>query len=218
MKNLFGWALGAFFFAGDLTAELLRSEALNYVFKPALMLWLLAFYLLNQPKPKWEKSLVAAILFSWFGDIFLMFEAKHELFFMAGLGSFLLAHISYAFNFYQKNASFNLGQWSLSVGLLTYGAMMLFFLWTALPTDLKIPVALYVAVILMMVLTGLTRMGKVAPNSFGLVLVGALLFVLSDSLIALSKFLVEIPYSGFWIMATYVPAQFLIVKGKIMES
>jgi uncharacterized membrane protein YhhN len=58
---------------------------------------------------------------------------------------------------------------------------------------------------------------KVSDKSYQLVLIGAILFILSDSLIALSKFVVNIPLSSLWIMATYVVAQYLIIQGLLVS-
>ena len=181
------------------------------------MVWLFAFYWLESRSDKRERSILLAISFSWLGDVFLMLENSHELFFIAGLGSFLIAHVFYVFNFYRKS-TLSISQILIAFGLLAYGIIMLFLLFPALPNDLQIPVTVYVFVILLMALSSLTRKNSVPEISFRLVFLGALLFVVSDSLIAVSKFLLPIPFSGLMIMATYIPAQFLIVWGKMKES
>ena len=68
----------------------------------------------------------------------------------------------------------------------------------------------------------LSLMGLLAtlrPNvlAYGWVVAGALLFILSDSLIALNKFLVPIPGSAFFVMSTYAAAQYLIVVGMVRQ-
>jgi uncharacterized membrane protein YhhN len=64
-----------------------------------------------------------------------------------------------------------------------------------------------------MVMVALFRFGKTTAGSFAMVFGGAILFMISDSLIAINKFLEPLPQSGFWIMTTYIGAQFLIVRG-----
>ena len=59
----------------------------------------------------------------------------------------------------------------------------------------------------------INRYGKVNDKSFKLILVGAILFTMSDSLLALNKFLQPIPLAGVWIMASYAAAQYYITKG-----
>jgi len=64
----------------------------------------------------------------------------------------------------------------------------------------------------------LNRSGRVGAMSFKLVFVGSLLFLLSDSMIAFNKFNSDIPLAGFLIMITYVAAQYLIMRGLILEK
>ena len=55
-------------------------------------------------------------------------------------------------------------------------------------------------------------------TSFKLVFIGSLLFLLSDSMLAFNKFHSEIPLAGFLIMLTYIAAQYLIMRGLILEE
>ena len=59
------------------------------------------------------------------------------------------------------------------------------------------------------------KVNKAAGNAYVL---GAIAFVLSDSLLAVNKFYQPIPYAGVFIMLTYCAAQFLIVRGFIRLS
>jgi uncharacterized membrane protein YhhN len=79
--------------------------------------------------------------------------------------------------------------------------------------DLQIPVIVYAAVITTMVLTALFRYGRTSNSSFWQVFIGAVLFMISDSILAINKFLDPITNAGLYIMITYVAAQFLIVHG-----
>lgn len=81
--------------------------------------------------------------------------------------------------------------------------------------EMKIPVMVYASVIVVMTITALLRYGYTSIQSFSLVFGGAIMFMISDSLLAVNKFLNPFAYAGFWIMATYCLAQFLIVKGII---
>ena len=69
------------------------------------------------------------------------------------------------------------------------------------------------ATILLMAIFALNRRDRVSEASFYPVFVGALLFILSDSLLAFDKFLVPIPHAGVLVMSTYIAAQYLIVEG-----
>ena len=74
--------------------------------------------------------------------------------------------------------------------------------------DMLIPVAAYLFIILAM---GISAALGTANRT--LVIVGALLFILSDSLIAINRFLTPVPLAGFLIMITYYLAQFFITFG-----
>jgi uncharacterized membrane protein YhhN len=65
--------------------------------------------------------------------------------------------------------------------------------------------------------SALNRKNKVSEKSYFTVLAGAILFVFSDSLIAINKFAVGIPKSGIWIMTTYILAQYLIMSGLLTQ-
>ncbi|NJM25768.1 MAG: lysoplasmalogenase [Bacteroidia bacterium] len=82
---------------------------------------------------------------------------------------------------------------------------------------LKIPVVIYALVLVTMVLSALYRFGKTTTLSFWLVLGGALLFMTSDSLLAINKFIAPLPMAGFWIMLTYGAAQWCIVVGLLQH-
>jgi uncharacterized membrane protein YhhN len=63
----------------------------------------------------------------------------------------------------------------------------------------------------------LNRKGIKPVKSFGFVLIGSLFFIISDSVIAINKFLVAVPNNDFIVMSTYMAAQFLIVRGLILQ-
>jgi len=94
---------------------------------------------------------------------------------------------------------------------------MLTFLWKDLPQDLKIPVFIYSLAIGAMVVSVLNLSGKIPQRAFLMMLIGALLFMISDSIIAINKFSlsVAIPFPSIWIMTFYLAGQYLIVRGSI---
>lgn len=194
----------------------------HFLAKPLIMLSLAGYFLLANrgPKSKVDRMVLAAMGFSFLGDVFLMFSGKE--YFLLGLGSFLFAQIAYVwvFRLDRKNAnalSAASGKQHRWFGILfiLYGGLMLGSLWPKLG-DMQIPVLVYSLVITLMGLAALDRYGAVSSRSFWMVLIGALLFIISDSLIAFSRFgqeIVEISLPGFWIMLTYILAQFLIIMG-----
>jgi len=83
---------------------------------------------------------------------------------------------------------------------------------------MKVPVILYMVIILLMLLSALNRYGKVNGLSYILVVIGAMLFVISDSLIAITKFHMNINFGGIVIMITYVAGQYLIALGCLRQN
>ena len=84
--------------------------------------------------------------------------------------------------------------------------------------SLLIPVVIYMVAILVMVISAYLRKGAVNYFSFTLVLLGALFFLVSDSLIALNKFYKPITYPTISIMITYAIAQYCIIIGLIKNK
>jgi uncharacterized membrane protein YhhN len=186
--------------------------------KPLLMP-LLAFYFWLSSKTV-DRSvrigILAALVFSWLGDSLLIYQSKAELYFLAGLGAFLVAQIMYAFNFAQlKNPSKEKMEWrtKFSVGLLViFYFFMLYTLWNFLG-NLKVPVILYGACLVGMLLMAVIRKNRTNETSFSLLFFGAIAFLVSDSMLAVSKFVGAFPMAGFWVMVSYIAAQALIVQG-----
>ena len=81
--------------------------------------------------------------------------------------------------------------------------------------ELRLPVIVYAGVLMFMVLNALFRFQKTSASSFWMVSAGAVLFMLSDSILAINKFLQPVNHAGVWIMSTYLCGQFLIVRGLI---
>ena len=82
---------------GNLVGQLLDVTLLDYVFKPMLVPALLLYLYLNTRNGVSAsiRLVVAGLSFSWLGDVILLFSAQSELFFAAGLGAFLIAHLFY---------------------------------------------------------------------------------------------------------------------------
>ncbi len=179
-----------------------HQNSLVKITKPLLMplLMLMAFQLNIK-----EKYIYIALFFSLLGDVFLMFGG--ELYFMLGLGSFLLAHVFYILLF-RNQFNFSLFK-ALPFAFATLTYFML--IKSGIDKNLLFPVSVYCLVITIM---GIFAAGRnTNKSSYILVLIGSILFIMSDSLIAFNKFYSPLPASSFWVMSTYGLAQFLIVLG-----
>ena len=211
---------------GEICFELFAvPEVIHLICKPALLITLGLYYWTTQKELQQavNNSLLVAIIFSWAGDVFLMFQQSNANFFMFGLGSFLIAHIFYIFT-YKQHCSEESGaelqglqKIRFALPIVLAGTGLVTILYSRLG-DLKIPVLLYAGVLTLMVLNALFRFGKTNTASFTMVFGGAILFMISDSLIAINKFLEPLPMAGFWIMTTYIAAQYLIIRGLIRHQ
>ena len=99
---------------------------------------------------------------------------------------------------------------------IAYGVFILWLLWEGLG-DMMMPVTAYCGVILTMLLAAINRRGKVNAQSFQLVLFGAMLFVISDSMIAINKFHQPFELARVTIMTSYITAQYLIAIGCVRQ-
>lgn len=224
MKKIF-LALFLLSALGVLVSIIADVSMLHTVCKPALMITLGLYYISVQ-REKDEvisRSLMLAIIFSCAGDTLLMVQSTDEKFFMLGLGAFLIAQIFYILTYRQHqstdatNALQGLQRIRYAFPIVLSGTGLAVILYGRLG-DLKLPVLVYATALTVMVLTALFRFGRTTSGSFAMVFGGAILFMISDSLIAINKFLDPLPHAGFWIMATYIAAQYLIVSGLLKHK
>jgi len=195
---------------------------LEYPVKPLIMPWMAAFFLLFRKKKSLTVPALLAFFFSWAGDIFLMFSERNELFFYAGVGGFFLAQLCYIYVFFRFSETGERGylQQHPFVGLLfiAYVAGIYILLLPGLEGIMRPIILLYALSLIGMSMMALNRKGRVNRTSYLLVFIGSLLFVISDSLIAVDRFHGGIPLGGFWVMLTYIPAQYLIMRGLTLEE
>jgi uncharacterized membrane protein YhhN len=161
---------------------------------------------------KLSALVLAGLFFSWAGDIVLDFS------FIPGLVCFLLAQVMYLIAFFLtpgENVIFH-SKYFLLIPVILYGTGLVYYLYNDLG-DMKLPVIIYAFVILTMLAAAINRFKKVNKISYWLVLAGAILFVISDSVIAVNKFSQPIKASSLIIMSTYITAQFLITLGFIRQ-
>jgi len=192
----------------------------NYICKPLLMPSLAMFFVVssnNYTKPFY--GILLALFFSWLGDVFLLFENYNELFFISGLLAFLVAHLGYIYVFKLDVKNYDLikSKPYIPFILLFYLAVFLFFLKPNL-NELFFPVCIYASIICTMLLFAILRNGQVGEQSFQLSCFGALLFVLSDSFIAINKFLFPFEWAYALIIILYSVGQFFIIKGLLAET
>ena len=207
--------------AAELLAVAFHWPILIAVAKPCIMLSLIGYYASSLSKR--SSAFILALLFCWAGDVLLLFQAEAEIFFILGLVSFLIGHVLYIISYRQLRWSDRMLElmptqkirFSFPIVLAGTGLIVVLF---PILGDLQIPVLVYALVLMLMVMTALFRYGRTPIVSFWMIFVGASLFMLSDSLLAINKFYSPIPYGGFFVMLTYCAAQYLIVEGALRHQ
>jgi len=182
------------------------------------VLALLYFRLVRSQMNGFHRMIISAFIFSWFGDVTLQLQQLNDLYFMIGLSCFLASQVFYLTAFFAttgKNVLF-FRKIYLILTVLIYGILLLYFLYDGLG-DMRIPVIIYAVLILTMLTAALNRQEKVNRQSFILVMIGAVLFVLSDSMIAINKFGHPFLLARVGIMTTYITAQYLIAIGCLKQ-
>jgi len=206
----------------ELTGRFTDNIRLEYPVKPLIMIWMAVYFLIYSKKKSFTIPVLIAFFFSWLGDNFLMFSGMNELYFFAGVGGFFLAQLSYIYIFGKYSEGNRRGYLRkkplLIVFFLLYVAGIYIVLLPGLEGIMKPVILVYALSLMAMSMMALNRRGRVNPPSFRYVFFGSILFLLSDSMIAINKFSTEFPLAGFWIMITYISAQYLIMRGLVYEK
>ena len=204
-------------FGADLFAVYNGNETLRYITKPLLMPLLIAHFIFQTKDfaSSLKKWITLALIFSWAGDVLLIFESMNSKFFIFGLVAFLIAHVFYIMfyeNVIRKEGLSKNYWWFLPV--IIYYIALIYILSPNLG-DMKLPVRIYGIVISYMLIQAL-QTGRVKnPGAATLMIAGAVLFITSDSILAINKFYESFEYAGIAIMVTYGIAQLLITLGAV---
>jgi alkylglycerol monooxygenase len=211
------WAIGAVMQGRITMLEVLAIEAaalatatsavgmveLHRVFKPLALLLVIAF-VWQRWRGRAPRLLVAALAFSLAGDVALMLPGL----FIPGLVAFLIAHLCYIALF-RADAPWFASRRALAATLAAAGVMY-GVLFPSLDPVLKIAVACYAVVIALMAAQAIGRAVVLRDAASIGVAVGAVFFMLSDSLLAINKFAMPFAGAQFWVLSTYYIAQVLI--------
>ncbi len=159
------------------------------------------------PTSRMRAWLLIGLGLSWLGDVLLMWPAD---LFLAGLIAFLLAHLCYI-------RAFSLGLHGRFAvpGLLLFAAIaagVLTLLLPHVPEAMRWPVLAYVAVLVLMasLASGYSLQRRFRP--WPAAALGAGLFVLSDSLLAIDRFALPHALAPLWVLASYYLAQWCLAR------
>jgi uncharacterized membrane protein YhhN len=215
MKKTYWIILFAIILGAELTGIQLKNETIEFIFKPLLMIVVAGYFLSQTIKiiGLLKRFIMAALFFSWVGDILLMFQVKASIFFLLGLSAFLLAHVCYIIFFHvvRIREKIKSNVWLLLIVVIYYATLI-----TILSPhlgDMKLPVRIYGIVISFMFMLAMHMLFIKNKTAGKWMMTGALLFVISDSVLAINKFYQSFEFSGIIIMLSYALAQFFIVEG-----
>lgn len=210
------WLLLALFVAVaaiDWMAVQIQNKPLEYLAKPGCMAFLIGAALAIDPASDAARAaLVVALVLSTLGDVFLMLPGRQPdstgpNLFVAGLASFLLAHVAYVAGFAIEDVEpigLAVGLVPVLVVLAAIGRTVVRAVQRSDESELTAPVTAYVLVISAMLLFAFGTLDARA-------MVGAVLFAGSDSLIAWERFIRPRPGGPLTIIVTYHLAQALLV-------
>lgn len=199
-------------------ADYAKQQRQVYLFKPLTTTLILLLALLgdNPPTDFYKWAIVAGLIFSLAGDIFLMLPNK----FLPGLISFLIAHLCYIAAFASPVAELveapltgpikaPVAELVEALPFLLYGAAVYIYLYPGL-RKMKIPALVYMLAIITMAWQALGRWQQTDQTPALLAFIGALLFVASDTVLAVNRFRRPFSAAQLIIMSTYFTAQYLI--------
>lgn len=195
----------------------------QWLAKGALMPLLLLYYIVNGSKRHHVNSRVitiAALVLAWAGDLVLLKEG--EQYFIIGLVLFLLMHLLYIIYFFRVHNLFPVKQTiiiGLPVGLVVLYDILLMrqLLQDSHANTLKGPLFAYMTVLSVMLVAACNILASKKSKSlaYQYFIPGAILFIASDSLLGMNKFIWAEQVVGIAVILTYGYAQQLIVHGFI---
>lgn len=193
-------------------AEFRKAERQIYTLKPLSTLLVIAMAALSFAEAKMNLTYTLGVLIglvlSLRGDIALMFPDNRKAF-MTGLVLFLLAHVAYAITFTLLD-SLHTTDWLTALVLLVIGAGFFFLIRGGLGT-MRVPVIVYLVVISVMVNQALSTFtgSMFSQRQAWMVSIGAILFYISDVILAANRFWKSFQYNRIS-LAFYYAGQCLI--------
>ena len=185
----------AVFAVADWIAVAESNTRLQYIAKPAALGALLIWAASAPHPPAW---LIAALALSLLGDVYLMLPDDR---FIAGLLAFLLAHFAYIGTF---DATFGARLPWFAVVLLASAPITRRILGAVRDPSMRVPVAVYTVVVAFMLASALA-------SGLWLAVIGGFLFVVSDGMIAWSRFVEDFASARVAIIVTYHVGQWFLV-------
>ena len=186
-----------------LWAELKSSWLGVWLIKPvASTLFVITALLAGALASSYGRLILLGLLLSWLGDVFLI--SKRQLFFIVGLGSFLLAHVAFSGAFLLQSLKV-LPLTLAATATVVFAIIILRWLWPHLSHSFRPAVVSYLAAISLMVVLASGTMAAAGPQ----LLIGAVMFAVSDIFVARERFVSPSVVNRLWGLPLYYAAQLI---------
>ena len=206
----------------DIGFILSDHTSFRVISKPLIVFSLLIYFIskTSGTNPPIKYLIIGALFFSLAGDVLLLFEVNDPLFFVTGLIAFLIAHIFYivAFNKIRSKAGIRF-KLLVVLPVIVYYLTLIAILFNHL-NEMMIPVIVYGFTISLMLAMAIHLIFINNKQVGALLFTGALLFILSDSILAFNKFYTQWVSATVMIMISYGLAQLFITysMAKLLEE
>lgn len=196
----------------DIIGIVFKIDSLVFIFKPFILLSLLFLYahsVIN--KNKWY---VIALIFSFFGDVFLLYSG--DILFKFGLSSFLIAHLLFIAIVIKRIDKRKFSTILTAIIPFSIVLFLLLFLLKDYLNELFIPVLIYGITICVFGVVSLIDFLNTKSKKSLIMLIGAIVFISSDAILAINKFYNTVLILQIVVMVTYISAQYLIYRSMIL--
>ena len=198
----------------DIIGIIFKIDSLTFIFKPFILLALLFLY--SQSVESRNKWYAMALIFSFFGDVFLLYSGENV--FKFGLGFFLIAHLLFIIIVVKRIKKVSI--LNSFIPIISFGIVLslLLFLLKDTLKDLLIPVVIYGVVISIFGIVSLIDFLNTKSKKSLLMLLGAIVFIVSDYILAINKVYYEALIFQVAVMVTYISAQYLIYYSMVLDE
>lgn len=177
---------------------------------------LILFYVSTRLRGRFHKRIFTGLIFAFAADLFLIYAIQDQSYFYYGLTAMLLCAIFYTRAFYldfKSAPELDKKGARITISLCAILATAFYFFLRPYLGIMKLPVMICILLGSMMIMMASFRNQRVNTSSFKLILFGTVFFLLSGSILAVSKFVQPISHATTWVMASYAIAQYLITIG-----
>ena len=195
----------------ELVLAFMEKERLRKIFKifPLLFLSIVAIYLV----PEYPLLYVASLL-GCLGDLLIIFEKRKIFFYLGGI-SFFVGHILYLLLMLDlSDVTYNWYHYLIII-ISLIGLFFVLFAITKNQLGLieKIAASFYFGILILLLVNAAFITFKYNEPRTSLILVGYILFIISDIILVIKDFIKEFKRDDFYVMSTYIFAEISIVIG-----